>query len=102
MKRYRGLRERIAVLLARRAAELGIEPAVPPAQVATMTFAMANGIALERLLEPEAVPDDLAPTMMATFFTGLRARPASRGAAGKPRRAHGLRQRTPAPTARSR
>ena len=24
-----------------------------------MTFAMANGIALERLLEPEAVQDDL-------------------------------------------
>jgi hypothetical protein len=50
---------------------------VPPEQAAAMTFAMANGIALERLLEPEAVPDDLAPTMMATFFTGLRA-----GAAG--------------------
>ncbi|HEY6777125.1 MAG TPA: TetR/AcrR family transcriptional regulator [Thermoleophilaceae bacterium] len=73
VKRYRGLRQRIAELLARRAAELGIEPAVPPKQVAAMTFAMANGIALERLLEPEAVPDDLAPTMMATFFRGLRA-----------------------------
>jgi AcrR family transcriptional regulator len=54
VKRYRGLRQ-------------------PPKQVAAMTFAMANGIALERLLEPEAVPDDLAPTMMATFFRGLRA-----------------------------
>lgn len=73
VKRYRGLRQRIAELLARRAAELGIEPAVPPKQVAAMTSAMANGIALERLLEPEAVPDDLAPTMMATFFRGLRA-----------------------------
>jgi AcrR family transcriptional regulator len=78
VKRYRGLRRRIAELLARRAAELGIEPAVPPEQVAAMTFAMANGIALERLLEPEAVPDDLAPTMMATFFMGLRARAGAR------------------------
>jgi hypothetical protein len=52
--------------------------ATQPEQVAAMTFAMANGIALERLLEPEAVPDDLAPTMMATFFTGLRARAGSR------------------------
>ena len=71
--RYRALRERIAELLERRARELGIEPSVPPDQVATMTFAMANGIALERLLEPEAVPDELYPTMMATFFAGLRA-----------------------------
>ncbi len=71
--RYRALRERIAELLERRARELGIEPSVPPDQVATMTFAMANGIGLERLLEPEAVPDELYPTMMATFFAGLRA-----------------------------
>ena len=72
--RYRSMRERIAELLAQRAERLGIEPAIPPAQVATMTFAMANGIALERMLEPEAVPDGMAPEMIATFFAGLRAR----------------------------
>jgi AcrR family transcriptional regulator len=76
--RYRTMRERIAELLAARAARLGIEPVLPPEQVATMTFAMANGIALERLLEPEAVPDGLYPEMMAVFFTGLRARAAAR------------------------
>ena len=47
---------RIAELLERRAERLGIEPAIPAEQVATMTFAMANGIALERMLEPDAVP----------------------------------------------
>jgi AcrR family transcriptional regulator len=72
--RYRSMRERIAELLAQRAERLCIEPAIPPAQVATMTFAMANGIALERMLEPEAVPDGMAPEMIATFFAGLRAR----------------------------
>ncbi len=72
--RYRSMRERIAELLAQRAERLGIEPAIPPDQVATMTFAMANGIALERMLEPEAVPDGMAPEMIATFFAGLRAR----------------------------
>ena len=61
--RYRSLRER-----------LGIDPVVPPADVAAMAFAMANGMALERLLEPEAVPDTLFGEMMATFFIGLRAR----------------------------
>ncbi|HLM10463.1 MAG TPA: TetR/AcrR family transcriptional regulator [Thermoleophilaceae bacterium] len=74
VERHRMLRARVAELLERRARRLGMEPQVPPEQVATMTFAMANGIALERLLEPEAVPDGLYPEMMAIFFNGLRAR----------------------------
>jgi AcrR family transcriptional regulator len=72
--RYRDLRERLADLLAERVERLGIDPVVPPADVAAMAFAMANGMALERLLEPEAVPGTLFGEMMATFFTGLRAR----------------------------
>ena len=72
--RYRSLRERLADLLAERVERLGIDPVVPPADVAAMAFAMANGMALERLLEPEAVPGTLFGEMMATFFTGLRAR----------------------------
>jgi AcrR family transcriptional regulator len=72
--RYRGLRERLAELLAHRAERLGIEPVLPADEIAAMAFAMANGMALERLLEPEAVPDRLFGEMMATFFTGLRAR----------------------------
>jgi AcrR family transcriptional regulator len=72
--RYRSLRERLADLLSERVERLGIDPVVPPAEVAAMAFAMANGMALERLLEPEAVPDALFGEMMATFFIGLRAR----------------------------
>jgi AcrR family transcriptional regulator len=71
--RNRMMRERIAELLERRAAELGVEPPLPAEQVATMTFAMANGVGLQRLLEPEAMGDELYPTMMATFFSGLQA-----------------------------
>jgi hypothetical protein len=33
---------------------------------------MANGIALEKLLEPEVVSDELYGTMLMIFFTGLR------------------------------
>jgi AcrR family transcriptional regulator len=72
--RYRMLRERLAELLAGRVERLGIDPVLPLDEVAAMAFAMANGMALERLLEPEAVPDRLFGEMMATFFTGLRAR----------------------------
>jgi AcrR family transcriptional regulator len=71
--RYRALRERVADLFRRRGEEIGLESPIPPEQVSTMTFAMANGFALERLLEPEAAPDDLYGTMLATFFTGLMA-----------------------------
>jgi AcrR family transcriptional regulator len=70
--RYGALRERIAAVYERRAEELGVEPPVPHDQIAVMTFAMANGIALEQLLEPDAVPDDLFGTMLMVFFTGLR------------------------------
>jgi AcrR family transcriptional regulator len=71
--RYRTLRDRIAKGLARRAEEAGMEPPFPVDQVALMTFAMANGVALERLLEPELVPDHLYGTMLASLFTGLKA-----------------------------
>ncbi len=71
--RYRTLRDRTAELFRRRAEALGQEPPVPVERVAVMTFAMANGMALERLLEPEIFDDELHPEMMAFFFTGLAA-----------------------------
>jgi AcrR family transcriptional regulator len=70
--RHRALRDRIAELYSRRADELGITPPIPFEQVSLMTFAMAHGVALEKLLEPEAVPDELFGTMLLVFFTGLR------------------------------
>jgi AcrR family transcriptional regulator len=71
--RYKALRARIADAYRQRQEELGITLAVPVEQISLMTFAMANGIALESLLEPEAVSDDLYATMLTAFFTGLRA-----------------------------
>lgn len=71
--RRRALRAGIATLLQRRVDQLGIEPPVPVPDIAMMVFAMADGIALQRLLDPEALDQELYPTMLATFFTGLRA-----------------------------
>jgi AcrR family transcriptional regulator len=70
--RHRALRKRIAELYSRRADELDLELPVPFEQVSLMTFAMAHGVALEKLLEPKAVPDELFGTMLLVFFTGLR------------------------------
>ena len=71
--RYRALRERITDALRRGCEQAGVEPPVPLEQVSLAIFAMANGFALEKLLEGDAVPDDLYPTMLTAFFTGLRA-----------------------------
>jgi AcrR family transcriptional regulator len=70
--RYRALRERIAEIYRRGAERAGVEPPLPVDQAAMMTFAMANGFALEKLLEPDEVPDELYGTMLAVFFAGLR------------------------------
>ena len=71
VKRYALLRDRIADVYRRRIERLGITAPVPVEQVSVMTFAMANGVALEALLEPEAVSEDLFSTMLTVFFTGL-------------------------------
>jgi AcrR family transcriptional regulator len=71
--RYRALREALAQAFGRYCAAHDIEPPVPVEQVALMTFAMANGFALEQLLEPEAVEDGVYSSMLLVFFTGLRA-----------------------------
>lgn len=71
--RRRRLQERMAELFRRRAEELGVEPPFPIEEIARMTFAMADGIALQKLLDPDSVPDEMYPTMLATFFAGVRA-----------------------------
>jgi AcrR family transcriptional regulator len=71
--RYRWMRDRIATALRERATQVGMESALPYDQIALMTCAMANGFALEKLLEPDGVPDELYGTMLAVFFAGLGA-----------------------------
>jgi AcrR family transcriptional regulator len=71
--RYRWLQERIADVLCAEHGELDASLPVPYGQVAMMTCAMANGVALEKLLEGDAVPDELFGTMLMIFFAGLKA-----------------------------
>ena len=70
--RYRSLRDGIAELYRRRAEEIGVDSPIAFDELAVMTFAMANGVALEKLLEPEVVPDDLHGRMLEIFFAGVR------------------------------
>jgi AcrR family transcriptional regulator len=73
----RALRAAVAEILAARAEELGVELPLPAEQLATMTFAMATGFAMERQLDPSAVPGELFGTMLEVFFAGVRERAAA-------------------------
>jgi AcrR family transcriptional regulator len=72
LERYRSLRERIAELYRTRLERLDVDAPVALDKLALMTFAMANGVALEQLLEPDVVDAELFATMLMVFFAGLR------------------------------
>ena len=71
--RYRAMRNRIAAALETDSREHAKEPTLPAEHIALMTNAMSNGFALEKLLEGDAVPDELYGTMLMVFFAGLEA-----------------------------
>jgi AcrR family transcriptional regulator len=68
--RQRALRARMADVFARWASAFGVEPPVPPADVAAMTFFMADGFLLDRIIDPE-LDDSLYSTMLEVFLRGL-------------------------------
>ncbi|HEY2600040.1 MAG TPA: TetR family transcriptional regulator [Thermoleophilaceae bacterium] len=74
VERYGALREHIEEIYRRRIErdpEMP-EPPVPLDKIVLMTFAMVNGMALEKMLEPDAVDGELYGTMLMIFFAGLR------------------------------
>ncbi len=71
--RYRWMQERVAAALQARADEVGLQSSVPPDRVAMMTCAIVNGFAVDKLLEGDALPDELLGTMLMVFFAGIRA-----------------------------
>jgi AcrR family transcriptional regulator len=73
LARYGAMHERMAALLRRRTEAGDFDPGVPVDQLATMISAMANGVAFERLLAPEGVPDDLFSSMLELFTLGAAA-----------------------------
>jgi AcrR family transcriptional regulator len=71
--RYRAMQDRIATALRAHGEQMGKEEAMPAEQVARIICVMGNGFALEKLLEGDAVADELYPTMLMVFFAGLAA-----------------------------
>jgi AcrR family transcriptional regulator len=70
--RQRALRARMAEVFTRWATDLGATPPVPPADVAAMTFFMADGFLLDQIIDPE-LDVELYATMFEVFMHGLMA-----------------------------
>jgi AcrR family transcriptional regulator len=70
--RQRLLRARMAAIFERWAAAFGAVPSIPAADVAAMTFFMADGFLLDRMIDPELDPG-LYATMLEVFLRGLLA-----------------------------
>jgi AcrR family transcriptional regulator len=68
--RQRGLRARMAEIFERWAGELGVTPSVPAADVAAMTFFMADGFLLDQIIDPE-LDASLYGRMFEVFTHGL-------------------------------
>jgi AcrR family transcriptional regulator len=70
--RVRELRERMAEVFVHWAASYGVKPALAPQEVAAMTFFMADGFLLARLIDP-TLDESLYPKMIGVFMQGLLA-----------------------------
>ena len=70
--RQRALRAHMAEVFARWAAAFDLEPPLPPADIAAMTFFMADGFLLDRIIDPE-LDDRLYASMFEVFLRGLGA-----------------------------
>lgn len=70
--RQRDLRAGMAQVFARWASSFGAESPVAPADVAAMTFFMADGFLIDRIIDPE-LDEGLYTTMVEVFLRGLLA-----------------------------
>jgi AcrR family transcriptional regulator len=70
--RVRELRERMAQVFEHWAASYGVKPTLAPQEVAAMTFFMADGFLMNRLIDP-SLDESLYPKMVDVFLRGLLA-----------------------------
>ena len=71
LTRFATLRSRLATIFEQRMKTSGVEAPVPVDQMVRMVILMADGWAIWRLLEPEAVDDGLFESMMEVFTVGI-------------------------------
>jgi len=73
---YAAPRAATARLIDESARALGMRPTIPAEQLATAIDALADGLALQRLIDPQSVPDDLFGEVLSVLLAGASARAA--------------------------
>lgn len=76
-QRQRMLRELIAHALLAHHEATSVAMAHDPTQLATAVLALANGLAMDRLIDPDSVPDSLFGEILQLIYDGLVLRAAS-------------------------
>jgi len=64
-KRMTQMREAVAAVVTRRATDAGTTTPLPPELVALLALAIGRGLALEKLVDPAAVPDEVVGDLLA-------------------------------------
>lgn len=70
---FSAIRVALGRIVERHAQEHGIELPLPAEQIGTAIKALGNGIALEKIADPEGVPDELLGAALTIFARGLQA-----------------------------
>jgi AcrR family transcriptional regulator len=73
--RYAEVRASLARIIEAGARELGVELARPPEHLATAIDALADGFALQKLADPDSVPDELFADALAMLLEGAQRKP---------------------------
>ncbi len=67
-KRMTQMRSAVAAAVTRRTEVTGTSPALPPDLIALLALAIGRGLALEKLVDAEAVPDEVIGDLLASML----------------------------------
>jgi AcrR family transcriptional regulator len=79
VERQRSLTESLAQALEARHRTTGVALTVPAQRLATAIVALANGLAIDHIADPNAVPEDLFGEMLSLIYDGLALRAGTAG-----------------------
>ena len=70
-RRFAAVREYIGGLIQQKADEMGVTMRLPPDQIGAVVVALADGLALQYLANPDAVPKELYPSVLPILIQAL-------------------------------
>ena len=70
-RRFAAAREYIGGLIQQKADEMGVTMRLPPDQIGAVVMALADGLALQYLANPDAVPKALYPSVLPILVQAL-------------------------------